>query len=61
MIVLMNTPLSPDHQAQIQAVSDRLELALYCLHHELLKKYTTEAEGALLQQTEPTQPLRAKM
>jgi len=26
MIVLMNTPLSPDHQAQIQAVSDRLEL-----------------------------------
>ena len=42
-------------------VSDRLELALYCLHHELLKKYTTEAESALLQQTEPTQPLRAKM
>ncbi len=24
-------------------VSDRLELALYCLHHELLKKYTPDA------------------
>ena len=26
-------------------VSDRLELALYCLHHQLLKKYDHEAEG----------------
>ena len=28
-------------------VSDRLELALYCLHHELLKKYEQELEAAL--------------
>jgi hypothetical protein len=41
-------------------VSDRLELALYCLHHELLKKYA-EPEAALLAGTEPMQPLRAKM
>ncbi len=27
-------------------VSDRLELALYCLHHQLLKKYVDEAEMA---------------
>ncbi len=27
-------------------VSDRLELALYCLHHQLLKKYNLEEEGA---------------
>jgi len=26
-------------------VSDRLELALYCLHHQLLKKYNAEGEG----------------
>ena len=26
-------------------VSDRLELALYCLHHELLKKYVQESEA----------------
>ena len=26
-------------------VSDRLELALYCLHHELLKQYNNAAEG----------------
>jgi DNA-binding NarL/FixJ family response regulator len=42
-------------------VSDRLELALYCLHHELLKKYAQEPEGAILAQTEASQPLRAKM
>jgi DNA-binding NarL/FixJ family response regulator len=36
----------------------RLELALYCLHHELLKKYTQELEGT---STEPSQPLRARM
>ncbi|HUZ94286.1 MAG TPA: response regulator transcription factor [Edaphobacter sp.] len=41
-------------------VSDRLELALYCLHHELLKKYTQELNSAGIA-TEPSQPLRAKM
>ncbi len=41
-------------------VSDRLELALYCLHHELLKKYMTD-EPSLPARTEPMQPLRAKM
>ncbi|HZY61981.1 MAG TPA: LuxR C-terminal-related transcriptional regulator, partial [Edaphobacter sp.] len=39
-------------------VSDRLELALYCLHHELLKKYTHDE---VTMATEPSQPLRAKM
>ncbi len=29
-------------------VSDRLELALYCLHHQLLKKYNLDAEETLL-------------
>ena len=29
-------------------VSDRLELALYCLHHQLLKKYNAEGEEAPL-------------
>lgn len=28
-------------------VSDRLELALYCLHHQLLKKYEQDEEAAL--------------
>jgi DNA-binding NarL/FixJ family response regulator len=28
-------------------VSDRLELALYCLHHQILKKYTDEPEDVL--------------
>src|ERR1700754_1096546 len=42
-------------------VSDRLELALYCLHHELLKKYTQDLEGVMLHQPESVQPLRAKM
>ena len=41
-------------------VSDRLELALYCLHHELLKKYLVD-EPATVHATEPSQPLRAKM
>src|SRR6202789_3100578 len=41
-------------------VSDRLELALYCLHHELLKKYLTD-ESPTPTHTEPMQPLRAKM
>jgi hypothetical protein len=43
-------------------VSDRLELALYCLHHELLKKYLQDTEAAAAAPpTEPSQPLRAKM
>ena len=29
-------------------VSDRLELALYCLHHQLLKHYPQEAQGELV-------------
>lgn len=41
-------------------VSDRLELALYCLHHELLKKYS-EPESEMVPPAEPSQPLRAKM
>jgi DNA-binding NarL/FixJ family response regulator len=41
-------------------VSDRLELALYCLHHELLKKYLVD-EPAIPTHSEPLQPLRAKM
>jgi len=42
-------------------VSDRLELALYCLHHELLKRYPQDPEHAVGAQAEPSQPLRAKM
>jgi DNA-binding NarL/FixJ family response regulator len=42
-------------------VSDRLELALYCLHHELLKKYLHDPENAVVSQQEASQPLRAKM
>jgi DNA-binding NarL/FixJ family response regulator len=42
-------------------VSDRLELALYCLHHELLKKYLQEPAGAVFAPPEPPQPLRAKL
>src|SRR6201986_2883305 len=41
-------------------VSDRLELALYCLHHQILKKYVPETEPALVGQEAP-QPLRAKI
>ena len=44
-------------------VSDRLELALYCLHHELLKKYSngdaTPDERAIV--AEHLQPLSAKL
>jgi DNA-binding NarL/FixJ family response regulator len=40
-------------------VSDRLELALYCLHHELLKKYLADDPSAI-PNMEPM-PLRAKM
>jgi DNA-binding NarL/FixJ family response regulator len=42
-------------------VSDRLELALYCLHHELLKKYVQDPELTAFAAHEPSQPLRAKM
>jgi DNA-binding NarL/FixJ family response regulator len=42
-------------------VSDRLELALYCLHHELLKKYMADTDVVSAPFTEPSQPLRAKM
>ena len=37
-------------------VSDRLELALYCLHHQLLKKYNLEEEAAAAPTTPPAQP-----
>jgi len=42
-------------------VSDRLELALYCLHHQLLKNYVQETDAMLppAEATEP--PLRVKM
>jgi DNA-binding NarL/FixJ family response regulator len=39
-------------------VSDRLELALYCLHHQILKQETTAAEVAYV---DPGMPLRAKL
>jgi len=39
-------------------VSDRLELALYCLHHQILKN---ETEAAELAYVETGMPLRAKM
>jgi hypothetical protein len=45
-------------------VSDRLELALYCLHHELLKKYLDDADpaaAAVQTESQQQQPLRAKM
>jgi predicted transcriptional regulator len=43
-------------------VSDRLELALYCLHHQLLKKYVDEAEvGPPVDGLAPTTPLRSKL
>src|SRR6202012_52723 len=32
-------------------VSDRLELALYCLHHELLKKYLVDADTGMAPHT----------
>src|ERR1700736_3796584 len=43
------------------AASDRLDLALYCLPHELLKKYMVDSDAAMQPHTEPLQPLRAKM
>src|SRR6201992_1683558 len=42
-------------------VSDRLEVALYCLHHQLLKKYMVDSETSMQPHPEPLQPLRAKM
>ena len=42
-------------------VSDRLELALYCLHHQLLKNYAPESETSPLAPIIPITPLRAKM
>jgi DNA-binding NarL/FixJ family response regulator len=42
-------------------VSDRLELALYCLHHQLLKKYDQEIDAQAAAAAEAPQPLaRAK-
>jgi len=40
-------------------VSDRLELALYCLHHQLLKKYNADGEDVPLAE-EKSLPVRAK-
>jgi len=42
-------------------VSDRLELALYCLHHQLLKSYMQEQETVPQMALTQTTPLRAKM
>src|ERR1700712_631331 len=41
-------------------VSDRLELALYCLHHQLLKKYM-DADAPLMPQDEQETIARVKM
>jgi DNA-binding NarL/FixJ family response regulator len=42
-------------------VSDRLELALYCLHHQLLKNYVQEGDGMPPPSEAPEPPLRIKM
>jgi hypothetical protein len=42
-------------------VSDRLELALYCLHHQLLKSYMQEPDPMLIPPPVQVTPLRAKM
>jgi len=42
-------------------VSDRLELALYCLHHQLLKNYAQDAEVVQMTPASQVTPLRAKM
>ena len=42
-------------------VSDRLELALYCLHHQLLKNYAQDAEVVQMPASAQVTPLRAKM
>jgi DNA-binding NarL/FixJ family response regulator len=41
-------------------VSDRLELALYCLHHQLLKKYNAEGDELALVPEEKPVAMRAK-
>ncbi len=41
-------------------VSDRLELALYCLHHQLLKKYNAEGDELILVPEEKNVAVRAK-
>jgi DNA-binding NarL/FixJ family response regulator len=41
-------------------VSDRLELALYCLHHQILKKYNAEGDELALPADEKPVPMRAK-
>jgi hypothetical protein len=42
-------------------VSDRLELALYCLHHQLLKAYLQEPDAMSIPPVAQVTPLRAKM
>ncbi len=42
-------------------VSDRLELALYCLHHQLLKSYMQEPDAMPIPPPVQITPLRAKM
>jgi DNA-binding NarL/FixJ family response regulator len=42
-------------------VSDRLELALYCLHHQLLKNYAQDTEVVQMPAAAQVTPLRAKM
>jgi DNA-binding NarL/FixJ family response regulator len=42
-------------------VSDRLELALYCLHHQLLKSYLQEPDAMPVPPAAEVTPLRAKM
>jgi DNA-binding NarL/FixJ family response regulator len=42
-------------------VSDRLELALYCLHHQLLKKYNVDGDELPTIQEEKALPMRAKV
>lgn len=41
-------------------VSDRLELALYCLHHQILKKYMQESDAIPAVPEEQMLPSRAK-
>ena len=42
-------------------VSDRLELALYCLHHQLLKKYMQETDGMPMPVPDQASVVRAKL
>jgi DNA-binding NarL/FixJ family response regulator len=45
----------------LRKVYDSLELALYCLHHQLLKSYQQDAETIQIPPIAQTTPLRAKM